>query len=89
MAHLKSEVLKKILTMFTLGTLLKETKREKRSLKKNNGINKSSTHHKTDKTHHVIAPSVLFNADIALRTLRTIRTAKNVWLVLVKLSVNA
>lgn len=56
--------------MFTLGTLLKETKRGKRSYK-NNGINKSSTHHKTDKTYHVIAPSVLFNADIALRTLRT------------------
>lgn len=65
---------KKILTMFALGTLLKEIEREEGSLK-NNGINNSSTHFKTAKTYHVIAPSILFNADIALRTLRTIRRA--------------
>ena len=64
-----------ILTMFALGTLLKDTKRVKTSYN-NDGIIKNLTHIRAVKTYHVIAPSVLFNADIALRTLRIIRTAR-------------
>lgn len=36
------------------------------------------------KTHHVIAPSILLNAYIALRTLRTIRITKTYELVDIK-----
>lgn len=64
-----------------------ESDRKRKELKKNNGTSKSSSNIKTDKIYHVIAPSVLFNADIALRTLRTSRSAKRHGLVKLSASV--
>lgn len=41
------EVVKQILTMFALGTLLKDNKRKKQEVNINLGINKLETHIKT------------------------------------------